>query len=241
MTRDGQAEDVVPKGRILIIGLEGTAFERIEPLLRRPPFAVDRVRRGESALLLSRHAAFHLLIVRHPLPDIKLRDFLGAARGEGSPCARSHLVVVTEPSRIEEARSQVPGAQDLVLSLDEPRKLFEEVASRLLGVAPRLGTRLMARLAVGLEPTKTLLMCQSENVSETGMLVRTDRLYPVGTWVAFEVSVPAGRTPIQGEAEIVRHTLADVDRVSGLGLKFVTLKGDSLKQLRDFLKNTGPT
>lgn len=224
------------KGRILVVGLERPLFQKIDPVLNRSKFVVDRVPRGESGKLLASHAAFDLIVVRHPLPDMSLGSLLNSVHEPGSPCGAAPILVLTDESRLSEVRGLMPGGTNQVVSINEPWKLLQEVASQLLGVAPRIATRVMIRVEVQLEgEAKSQVMCQSENLSENGMLLRSDRLFPIGTRVSFESMLPGERAPIHGQAEVVRHTVPDVENVQGMGLKVLGFKGDGQKRLRGFL------
>ena len=231
-------KDVAPKARILVVGLEKALFEAIKPLLTRSHFQVDRVPRGGSGLALAGHVPFDLVVARHPLPDTSVADLLRALRCPGCPCAGSHVVVLADEPARAEAQAQAPG--ETVLSVSEPSQLLAEVATRLLGVAHRLSTRLLVRLEVRLPQGRTLVMCQTENLSEGGMFLRTNQDYPVGTTLGFEMLLTGERIPTAGEAEVVRHADAGVEKVRGVGVRFVSLKGDSLRQIRDFVAKNAP-
>jgi uncharacterized protein (TIGR02266 family) len=232
---DAATKPAAAPARILAVGLERALFERIDPLLSRSLFAVDRVPRGESGVILAGQVRFDLVIVRHPLPDVSLELFLAALHRPGSASGKAPLLVFADQQRLAEARQAIGGGPAQVIASDEPMKLLEEVASRLLGVVPRVSSRLLIRLEVQLAQGKTLMMCQSENVSEGGMLLRTDRLHPVGTRVAFEVTPPGERTPIQGEAAVARHTVVGTEGVLGIGLKILNFKIDGKKRFTDFV------
>jgi uncharacterized protein (TIGR02266 family) len=231
------SEKSAGKARVLVVGLERDLYDKVNPLLSRALFVVDRVPRGESGVLLARHATFELIVVRHPLPDMSLGSFMNSAR-EAGPCGASQLLVLTDEARVAEIRSLLPGDPKQVLSISEPWKLLQEVASRLLGVAPRIATRIMVRLNVQLAQDKSVVMCQSENISENGMLLRSDRLLPIGTRVAFDFSLPGDRMPVSGGAEVMRHAVMDVENVQGMGLRFVSVKGDGQRRLRTHLGRT---
>jgi hypothetical protein len=128
--------------------------------------------------------------------DMPLNDFLGTVRREGSPSAASQLLALAEEGSMSEA-CQVPAAgMNVVLPINAGR-LLEEVASRLLGVTPRISVRLLVRLEVRLKEGRRRVMYQTENISTAGMLVRSDRLDPIGTTVAFELTLPGDRTPVR--------------------------------------------
>jgi hypothetical protein len=128
--------------------------------------------------------------------DMPLNDFLGTVSREGSPSAASQLLALAEEGSMSEA-CQVPAAgMNVVLPINAGR-LLEEVASRLLGVTPRISVRLLVRLEVRLKEGRRRVMYQTENISTAGMLVRSDRLDPIGTTVAFELTLPGDRTPVR--------------------------------------------
>lgn len=222
---------------ILAVALNRQFFDKIDPLLNRSYFTVERVPRGESALALCRHTWFDLILAAHPLPDMPLETFLRSLRREGALSARSHLLVLTEAARLAELPESLQRGPDLALSVEQPQRLIEEVASRLLKVAPRISARLLVRLEVHFGDETSLVIWQTENISEAGMLVHTDRPYPIGTPVSFQFTTPDDPAPIRGEAELVRHAVTDIERVhGGVGLKFTGFEGDGLKRLQAYLQ-----
>jgi hypothetical protein len=67
------------------------------------------------------------------------------------------------------------------------------------------------------------------------MLLRDDTAYPLGTRMDFELPLPGEREPLRGEAEVVRHTVPDVEGLQGIGVRFVALKGDGNLRLKRVL------
>jgi len=221
--------------KILVVGVGKGLFDRIDPLLNRAYFLVERVPRGQSGLMLSGHVGFDLILVGHPLSDIELAAFVATLRQPGSASAGSQVLVLAEAGRLAEAvRLAGPGPL-VALPTDEPRRILEEVAARLLGVVPRTASRLMVRMVVHLEEGNRLHMYQSENISRGGLLIRTDQSYPIGTRMTFDCTLPGDRAPLQGVAEVVRHTVQDVEKLHGVGLRWLELKGDSQKRLFAYL------
>jgi uncharacterized protein (TIGR02266 family) len=228
-----------PKQKILVVGLERGAFSTIDALLNRSYFTVDRVLHGESGLALAGQVAFNLLIVKHPLPDMDTGAFVATLRRPAGASATSQLLAVAEPVRLNEVRPHVRGDLGAVLSVNETATVLEEVAARLLRVPPRRAARLVVHLRARLQTGEVLLMCQTENVSLAGMLVRTDQLLPIGTRVSFRFSMPGDRDPFTGEAEVVRHTVQDVEKTLGIGLRFVSLPSRDAQRLGTHLDSIG--
>jgi DNA-binding NarL/FixJ family response regulator len=218
--------------------LDRQLFNKIDPLLNRSSFSVEHMPRGESALELCRQATFDLILLGHPLPDMPLETFLRALRKEGALSARSQLLVLTDDVRLAELPESLQRGPDLALSVEQPQRLLEEVAARLLKVSPRMSVRLFLKLEVNFGDEKTLVIWQTENISETGMLVHTDRPYPIGTTVSFEFTPPNQPAPIRGEAEVVRDAAAgaDVQSAHAVALLFTGLEGDGFKRLQAYIQ-----
>lgn len=196
---------------------------------------MDRVARGKSGLALCEQVPFDLIIAADPLPDIEITEFITVVRQKGMPTATSHLLALGVDAQLDVLRRHARGRDSVVLALTEPRAVLEEVAARLLGVAARSAVRFMVRIHVGLSTGEQTILCQTDNVSPDGMLVRTSSPLPVGTRLGFEYNLPGDRHPIQGEAEVVRHTAPQIGEVQGMGLKSLAVKGDGGARLKALL------
>ena len=82
----------------------------------------------------------------------------------------------------------------------------------------------------------SLEMSQTENLSETGMLVRTGEVYPLGSRLSFEFHLGGQGQPIRGEGEVVRQTTAGRESVRGVGIRFISLERDGQARLQRFLR-----
>ncbi len=74
----------------------------------------------------------------------------------------------------------------------------------------------------------------TQNVSATGLFIRTRSLLPPGTILQFSLDLANGLEPIQGQAEVMwaRRRDAGLFRPAGMGLRFVDLDADSRKLVR---------
>ena len=82
---------------------------------------------------------------------------------------------------------------------------------------------------------RDMILCQTENISSSGMLIKTDKRYEVGAEIEFEFTLPNDERPISGRAAIVRHTQIGRDQVGGVGLRFLSFSGDSQRRFQWFL------
>lgn len=229
------AQPETRRRNLLVIGVDAAVYAKIAPVLERVDFEVDRFPSAAGVLDLVERIPFMVLIAGFPLPDLPVQELLDAVRRPGSPCRRSPLLLVASAAELEHAASYLGRGANRVVSLAETDERLQSVVSELLQVAPRSSLRTMLRIEVRLGDDRTLILCQTENLSATGMLIRTERRFPVGTELAFEFTLGEDRRPLKGKAEVVRHTLLGRDPASGMGLRLVSFEGDGEARYLDFL------
>lgn len=220
---------------ILAIGLSADEFGRVAPFLCRDSFDVDRFPSGVGSFELIDEVPFEVLLVRFPLPDMELYDFLQGVRRDTSPNLRSSIVLLAHEDKVDEAKSFIGRGANRVVGLEDADGKIQESISSLLSVAPRKDGRFMARMEISVGDAEEMLVCQTENLSASGMLLRTDRRYEKGTEVQFEFNLPNDHRPIVGIAEIVRHTMIGRDKVSGVGVRFLSFAGDSQRRFLSYI------
>jgi CheY-like chemotaxis protein len=219
------------QGRVLVVGLERSHYKDLLPLLSRALLNVDRLSTGESAAELASQVAIDLVVIRHPLPDMAIGSFMQSLHQAGSPCEKTPILVVADDNRLTELASMLPGGAGQAVSVNQPEKLLAHVAL-VLKLAPRADVRIAVRLEVKLDGGTKLIICQSENISEKGMLLRTDARFPIGSKVRFDFTLPGDQLAVQGEADVVRHAEPPVEGLFGMGLKVNWFKGDGGSRIR---------
>ena len=93
----------------------------------------------------------------------------------------------------------------------------------------------MLRLEVQLGAGKMLRMCQTANISASGMLVKLHDPVPVGSEVWLAINLPSVADPIHAKAEVARQTDPDRESVRGSGLRFVEFEGEGRTTLTEHL------
>ena len=220
---------------MLVAGVDDRAYEKLRGALARYPLLVERIPRAASALELVGAVPFHLLVLGYPLDELELGDFLGELRRPGAPSSTAPVVLLAAAAdrpAAERFRSRGVAA---VVGAEVEAPLLHRAVLEALGVPPRIDVRLLVRLEARLADGQSTVLCQTENLSDSGMLVRSDRRYPPGTEVAFELALPEGAQPVRGRAEVVRQTDAQREKLRGLGLRFLKLDGDGGRRLAVFI------
>lgn len=221
---------------VLAIGLSKREFERVAPFLNRDEFDVDRFPSGSGALELTALVAIEVLMVRYPLRDMELALFLEQVRHPESRCLHSPILILSQAAQRQEAETFIGRGANRVIDLESASDQIQSIISDLLHVAPRKAARFLARLEIKLGDAKDNILCQTENISNSGMLIQTERRYDLGTRINFEFNLPTDPRPIAGVADIVRHTTIGREQVGGIGVRFLSFTGDSQLRFESYLK-----
>lgn len=221
---------------VLAIGVTPKEFDHVAPFLGRDEFDVDRFPTGTGALELTTQVVIAVLLVRYPLPDLEVAEFLDQIRRPESPCRQSPVLLLATEQRLDEAVTYIGRGANRVIDIETEQPEIQRIVSGLLDVAPRKAARFLARLEIKLGGAKDMILCQTENFSGTGMLIKTERRYDVGTRLGFEFSLGDDQRSITGVAEVVRHTLLGRDEVGGIGVRFLSFAGDSQRRFEAFLQ-----
>jgi hypothetical protein len=221
---------------VLAVNVPPELFGKIAPLLARADFEIDRFPSAAGALELVARVPVGVLLVGYPLPDVGMREFLAAVRAPGSPNLQSPLLLLVHEADLAEARELIGRGVNRVVAVEDSPDTLQAAISGLLVVARRSAVRLMVRMVVNLGGGAALELSQSENLSETGMLVHTAAGYPVGCRLGFEFHLPADPLPVRGEGEVVRRAHRGSEPLAGVGIRFLSFERDGLARLQRFLR-----
>ncbi|HPC83395.1 MAG TPA: PilZ domain-containing protein [Thermoanaerobaculaceae bacterium] len=221
---------------LLLVGPEAPVLGRVVPLLERADFRVQHVPRGDEAVALVRERAFDLIIARFPLVGAGLAEFVRAVRGDGQPCRNAGFLLLAEPEYVAEVGGFLGRGVGRIVSLDVAADKLVDAVAELLAVAPRRSLRALVQVRFSIEHGGGHLLALTHNLSETGLLLSGARELPVGTRLRFELSLPGLDEPIRGEAEVVRHTDPERERVAGVGARILAFAGDGQQRLRGYLR-----
>lgn len=220
----------------LVVGIEPKVFEKISKILKVSDFLSDSSEMGKVALESISFLPFDAIVAAFPLPDMPVPQFLDALRAKDSPCRQSAVILLAAPGTLPDAEALLGKGANRVLSVEELDDDFAHELSRLLEVPPRFPMRTVSRLKVQLSWGTSHTMCQTENISAHGMLIKTDHPYPVGTQMAFELAVPGDAEPVRGYAVVVRQTQKKRERTSGVGVRFSSFESGDKKRFEALLQ-----
>lgn len=226
------------KKKIIVVRPEEAALKKLGGVLWRSSFDVHRVSEAPEAAEACRRVEPHIVVVPVPIPGMLTEDLIAAVRGAGPPSRRATLVLLAEEEHVA-SLEDLSDPNLAVLDAAQRQERLQAEVLKLIDSAARVATRFLIRLQVHVGEGTLLRMCQTENISESGMLLRSEEAFPVGSEIEIEISVPGDEPPIRGRARIVRHTNPDVETISGVGVQFAEFAHDGHDRLRRLIASRG--
>jgi len=197
--------------KVLLAGLGRGPFAALAPVLDRQNLDVVRVATPEAAIEYASVQRVDLvvfasvqrvdLVVFDAEPsEMRLDEIVPVFRAKASASPRSFVLVMAKRGSELDAR-----------------------------VVPRAAVRFAIRLSTSLDDGVEVFFGLTENVSLSGMLVKTPAIIAPGQQVAYELLYDAREEAISGDADIVRHTVSE--GFDGVGLRFRSFKNEGRERL----------
>jgi len=191
---------------------------------------------NDNTLEFVQATRFDAIVIGFPGPITELRRFVQCIRSPGSASEHAGILLLAEPDHLAAAKTFVGIGVGInrAIATSDLEELFVPMITDLTTVAPRIPLRAPTRVVLNLE-RRLRTFCQTENVSETGMLLRGFGHYPPGTTIDFEINIPGQSDPIRGSATIARTTNVDHERLEGVGARFDNFLGTDRGRLTEYL------
>jgi hypothetical protein len=225
------------KRQVVMTRLDEGVFRTAAEALQAGDFEVHLAPWDDNTLELVQNTKFDVIIIGFPGPITALRRFVKCVRAPGSECQNSGIILLSEPQHLDAARMFVGVGINRAIASDDINELLATSIMELSSVAPRVTLRAPTRVVLQLEQRPLRTFCQTENVSETGMLLRGFGHYPPGTTIDFEINIPGQPDPIRGSATIARTTNLSLERLEGVGARFESFLGADQGRLTDYLND----
>ena len=223
--------------KILAAGLERRAFERIAPELRRDALTVDWVATPEAGVALAVKNRYDVIIMDAEPCDWPLTKVVSAFRSANSPSSDAAIMILSEPDQVDAARALKSRGVNRVMLISDPPDMIREQMFGLLKVAPRASVRLATNLETAVGDSGSELFCQTENLSTTGMFIRTRHRPPLGSTVVFKIHLENEGGTVFGRGEMVRHSSPDQEGIDGVAIRFLSFARDGAVRLQDYLES----
>lgn len=219
------------------MGVRRDAMEHLAPQLKTGSVYMESISDARAALEACGERPFSLVILRHPVTDMPIDEFLERLRAPEMRSARAFVLVLTDMAS-KEALGELSGPRSRFANLTDFASILATVAKEAIGVAPRASSRLMVELGIRVDGGSRSRFYQLVNLSATGMLVKSNDRIAVGEEVEVAFSLPDGTPPIRCRARVARHT--DDNRESkGFALAFEGLDTSATARIEQFVRSQG--
>lgn len=215
----------------LVVGLPGGVVTAVAELLEPAAIAVRVDSSHQSALEAMGWFPFRVIVCS--LPPVAPIGFFDAIRAPGSLCRSAGVIVVVRDGQADQAVSFVGRGANRVIAVSDLAGGLPAAVAELGVVSERV--RVRVPVEVYREGKGEPEPCHSENISSTGILLRTRIELLVGEEVDLRLTAPGDDLPIQVRAQVVRHTSFGREDFSGFGLRFLSFVGEGQHRLGLFL------
>jgi hypothetical protein len=224
------------RARVLLTGLDQDTLRRFVGPLQARGLETHHAPWTDDLPDLVLDQRFDAVVVRFPVLDVPLGRFLSALRSAASPCRHAGVVLLARSDRLEQARQLIGHGVNRVVAGDAPREALAQTVGELMAVAPRIPLQASARITAKVPERPGTALCQTVNLSFTGMLVRGHSHYPVGALVEFELLLPGEEHPLHGAGEVARYAEPAREGVHGFATRFLAFDGSDRDRLELFLE-----
>ena len=209
-------------------------FSRFEALLVPAGIDIKHVAHGEVATAFAVRRHFDVVVSEYPLEGLRALDFFQALRGSGSASRAARVIILiagASSTALEQHNREIGQGVSMTATVSHAMRM----AAQALGIGDRVESRFLVNLETYLGGVRTQRACQTENVSSSGMLLRTRRLLPLGTEVPFHFELPNELGEVNGTAEVVRHADQVRENVVGIGIRFLSFDTDGAHRVSEFV------
>ena len=225
------------KRTILAIVPQQSLYDKLEPVLRRETFEVSRAANATSSLVLATNVRYDMIVAEYPLPDLSIVDFLGILQAPTLPCEQTPILLLAEDEHVASVADKLAGRETISVASQSSAawQLQQKLSAGLSDVAVRKRSRLMVQIQTAVDMGTLMRVCQTSNLSETGMLLHTSRVFPLDTVATVSFNLPGDPRTIEGSVRVVRHTDRQREHLPGMGVEFTHLEAAARERLRDYV------
>lgn len=217
--------------RILIIesGIPVIPFE--ETLLLRKEHEVFRAVSEEQVLEQLEKQSFDLIILDENLQERPVEGLISKIRS--SPNGKELSII-----QFASEEKPLPKGVNRILTKPVISAEFNETCRKLLQVESRRESRLLVYVQVQGFAQSNFFLCNSRNLSASGILIMTTKRLKMGDSVQLQITLPREKEKVKAFAKVVREAPEVTSQLNVYGLHFVEISEKDRERIRNFIKET---
>jgi CheY-like chemotaxis protein/Tfp pilus assembly protein PilZ len=214
--------------RILIVesGIPSVPFA--ETVLLRREHDVVRAGSGAEALEQVGKIVPDLIISDQQLTDMTADQLANQVREFHKNGSLSILVLGGDPDK-------VPPGVNKVMAKPVDSRTFNEVCRQLLNIDARKEARLLIYVQVQGYLQSNMFLCNSLNLSASGMLILTAKKLRIGDTVSIQITLPREREKVRVSGSVVREAGEVESRLNAYGVRFEGIEEKDQVRIREFV------
>lgn len=214
--------------RILVVesGIPVVPFE--QGLLLRKDHELFRASTGVEALAKVSDVVPNLVVLDDQIEDMSTQEVVKRIRELPKGKHLSILLLGGDGQPVE--------GVNLAISKPVIGAEFTAACQRLLSIAARKDARLLVYVNVQGFHQNNLFLCNSLNLSASGILILTARKMKVGEAVQLQITLPREREKIKVTGLVVREASEVDSRLNSYGLAFQDLSADERERLKAYVE-----
>lgn len=212
---------------ILECGIPVIPFE--ETLLLRKENEVVRANSGNEALNILENNKIDLLIMDDKIPDYEIGEFVTEVRK--NPKNKEISIILLSSSD-----SETPKGINAVQTKPIVRASFNETCKKLLQVEARKDMRLLVYVQVQGFVHSNFFLCNSRNLSASGILILTTKNLKKGDGVQLQITLPREKEKVKAYARVVREAKEVSTQLNAYGLQFIEISERDRERIRKFIQ-----
>ncbi len=220
-----------PPEVLLAVRLPAGDVEKATRLLEPMGIAVHAESSHQDAL--DSVAWFPFGFILSTVPSVAPIPFLQTIRAPGSLCRSAGVILLAKDHMVKETTVFIGRGANRVVAVHNLETHLPDIVTELGMVSERTKVRL--RVHVDLDGDRRSELWHCENISATGMLVRTQSDAAKGAEVKLHFTIPGDDLPIHASAVVVRGTTFAREDFPGLAVRFLSFVGEGQHRLAMFL------
>lgn len=218
--------------KILVLDNLFTITERSAGLMNRSELRVLTASSADEALALHRTEKADMVIIDLQVSGMSPEAFCAAIRQDESTRGTSILIACRDVAA-EIDRAMRCKANDYITKPIDVDVLIRK-AGQLLNVSQRKSCRVLLKISVDGKTTDAPFFCTSQNISATGMLVKTDKLLEKKEHISCTFYLPGSQSIVAGA--VVVRALQEPDGTWQYGIHFSNLSPAHHTAIENFIK-----
>ncbi len=215
--------------RILVVesGIPVVPFE--QSLLLRKEHELHRASAGEEALQKIGSFQPDLVVIDDKLADMKGTELADRLR-QLPECRQTAVILVSN-----EFEDEVPEGVNVLLRKPVVGDDFSDACEKLLSIAVRRDARLLVYVQVQGYLQSSLFLCNSINLSASGILILTARRLKHGDRIQLQITLPLEKEKVKVTGVVVREAREVSSRLNSYGVHFVEMTEKETQRIETFV------